>query len=585
MTGIGFLESFALICDQDLGREAVVSGKTVLSFEKLDSLSNQIARHLLANGLEPGDTLAMLGRPGIDPVVTMLATLKAGATWLPLDSAEPVERINWKLRRSDARFLISQRPVDSIEEHIQSIAMDSEREAIAAQSAAALDVPYDPLRIAYCIFTSGSSGGPKCAEIEHRNLAELIVFLQSRFRLSIKDRVAHAASLSFDASIWEICMGLLCGGSLACISRHDLTPADFADELRRLDVTVATLTPSYLREIPHQELTMLHTLISAGEVCPREMVETWAPGRRMFNAYGPTETTICATIGRCDPGRTGKPSIGRPIAGTKIHLLDDDFAPVPDGEEGEIYIEGGLVGRGYRSDGAFTAERWIEPPWSKSGSRFYRTGDFARVLPHGDLEFIGRKDRQLKIRGTRINLEEIEELLNTHPQVTQCVVLQIDKSDNDGRLAAIVVQDKERMAEGSSDLNGGQLREFAETMLPQTIVPNHFLLVDQIPRLASGKPDLDALADIIGHSELPDGRSSSAENLEAVIAKTWCRHLGHAAVSDGDHFLEIGGHSLIAVRVISDLRDHFGVHLALRLLFAHPIFADFVKAIADELES
>ncbi len=428
-----------------------------------------------------------------------------------------------------------------------------------------------PENLAYVIYTSGSTGRPKGVLVPHRGLANVARGHARDLGVEAGDRVLQFASPSFDASVFELVMALATGATLVLGTRETLAPGpDLLRLLHDEEVTAATLPPSALAVLPPAELPALRTLMTAGEACPAELVERWAPERRFFNLYGPTEATIWSTTAECAPGG-GRPPIGRPVANTSAYVLDARREPVPVGVPGELYVGGAGVSRGYAGRPALTAERFVPDPFGAAGGRLYRTGDRVRWSARGELEFLGRVDEQVKIRGFRIEPGEIEGALRRQPEVRECAVAAREDVPGETRLVAYVV----------GDVEAGALREHLRRELPEYMLPAAYVRLEGLPLTASGKLDRSALpapeddAYARGTYEAPSG------DTEEALAKIWSEVLGVERVGRRDDFFELGGHSLLLVQVISRIREALGVELALGAVFEHPVFAALADDVVD----
>ncbi|MEV0041783.1 amino acid adenylation domain-containing protein, partial [Streptomyces sp. NPDC050804] len=387
---------------------ALVCGEVELTYRQLDARANRFARALIAGGVGPEQVVAVSLPRSVEWVVAVLGVLKAGAAYLPVDPAYPRSRIAFML--DDACPAVV---VDDAAMVVEGDWPDTDPEV-------ALDVRHP----AYVIYTSGSTGRPKGVVVSHSGVSGLVAAQVDRLAVAPGSRVLQFASPSFDASFWDLCSALLTGASLV------LAPAEAPLEAltdRRFAVTHVTLPPSALAALDGAELTAT-TLVVAGEACPPELVERWAPGRRMINAYGPTETTVCATMSDpLSPG-PGVPPIGRSVAGFRTYVLDERLRVVPPGVPGELYVAGPGLARGYLDRPGLTAGRFTACPFGPAGTRMYRTGDLVRRLGDGQLEYAGRADDQVKVRGFRVELGEVETALAEHPAVAQAAVAAQDES-------------------------------------------------------------------------------------------------------------------------------------------------------------
>ncbi|MUG92982.1 amino acid adenylation domain-containing protein [Scytonema sp. UIC 10036] len=418
---------------------AVVYSCEQLTYRELNERANKIAHYLQSMGVVPEVLVGLCMERSIEMIVGMLAILKAGGAYVPLDPNYPQQRLSFIL--SDARvsvLLTQQHLVEKLPLHsAQVVCLDTNVQAIAHQSRDNLKSGIAPGNLTYVIYTSGSTGLPKGVLVTHSGLCNLAWALKKTFALGDSSHILQFASLNFDASIWEVVMALATGATLYLATTDSLRPGkELIELLHQYQITQVLLPPSALFLLPTSKLLALKTIIVGGEACSAALVDQWAKGRKFFNAYGPTEATVCTTIAECTISN-GKPSIGRPIANTQVYLLDEHLKPVPQGVPGELYISGDGLSRGYLNRPEFTAEKFLPNPWSdQPGTRLYKTGDKARYLANGNIEFLGRIDNQVKLRGYRIELGEIESVLNEHPLVQQAVAIVREDSPGNKQLVA-----------------------------------------------------------------------------------------------------------------------------------------------------
>ncbi|MBW4563378.1 MAG: amino acid adenylation domain-containing protein [Mojavia pulchra JT2-VF2] len=433
--------------------------QSVLTYQELNTRANQLAHYLKTLGIGPEVLVGICLERTIEMIVGILGILKAGGAYVPLDPSYPKERLAFMLEDSQVPVLLTQQSlVESLPAHnARIICLDTDWDAIAQHSPENLTSEVTSDNLAYVIYTSGSTGKPKGVLVPHAGVGNLAREQIRIFDVQPDSRILQFASFSFDASVSEIFMALLAGATLVLATQDSLMPGTgLLKLLREQRITTVTLPPSALAVLPVQELPDLRSLIVAGEACPPELINRWAPGRRFFNAYGPTEVTVCATIAECTPN-IKKPPIGYPIANKQVYLLDEQLKPVPVGVPGEIYIGGLGLARGYLNRPELTAEKFILkkaegrgaeenfpiPSHQSPVTRLYKTGDLARYLPDGSLEFLGRIDEQVKVRGYRIELGEIEAVIGHHPGVQQAVVMAREDVPGQNRLIAYVVQNPE----------------------------------------------------------------------------------------------------------------------------------------------
>jgi amino acid adenylation domain-containing protein len=543
-----------------------------LTYATLDHAANRLANHLRRRGVRPETRVGICLERGTELVVAILAVLKAGGAWVPLDPAYPAERLAFMLADSGAPLLLTRSPLPEglTPRAAEVVCLDADRERIEAESARAPAAGVLPGNLAYVIYTSGSTGRPKGVLVPHLGLANVARAHARDLGVEAGDRVLQFASPSFDASVFEMVMALAAGATLVPGTRETLAPGPgLLRLLHDEEVTVATLPPSVLAVLPPAELPALRTLMTAGEACPAELVERWAPERRFFNLYGPTEATIWSATAACAPGG-GRPPIGRPVANTRAYVLDARGAPVPVGVPGELYVGGVGVARGYAGRPELTAERFVPDPFGAAGGRLYRTGDRVRWSARGELEFLGRVDAQVKVRGFRIEPGEIEGVLRRSEGVADCVVVAREDVPGEKRLVAYVV----------GHVEAGVLREHLRRELPEYMVPAAFVFLDALPLTPNGKLDRKALP-APEYAAGADRYVAPRTPVEEVLAEIWAEVLRLERVGVEESFFELGGHSLLATRVVSRVRERFDMELPLQALFEHRTVAELARVVAE----
>ncbi|HKR49071.1 MAG TPA: amino acid adenylation domain-containing protein, partial [Pseudonocardiaceae bacterium] len=521
-----------------------------------------------------------------DIVVAQLAVLKAGAAFLPVDPAYPPERIAFMLADARPVVVLTRRdvaPVRPAGEGVPVLVVDEppvRSELAGMPDRAPTDTdrrcPLVPHHLAYVIYTSGSTGRPKGVTVTHAGLAGFSAAEVDRYAVVPGDRVLEFSSPSFDASVLELCMSLPAGAALVVPPPGPLLGEQLAEVLTSGRVTHALIPPAALATVPAavaaHGLPHFRTLIVGGEACSGELVERWAPGRRMINSYGPTESTVVATWTEpLSPG--GVPPIGRPIWNTRVYVLDAALRPVPTGVVGELYVAGPGLARGYLDRPGLTAQRFVANPFGGPGSRMYRTGDLVRWRTDGQLEFAGRADDQVKIRGFRIEPGEIEAVLRRAPDVADAVVIAREDQLGRQRLVAYLVP-----ANGRVPAVAG-LRALVGGSLPDYMVPSAFVTVDRLPLSPNGKLDRRALP-------APDasdaGDVAPRTPTERAVAEIWGRVLGMAQVGVEDDFFALGGDSILSFRVLSLIREVFGAELPARAVFDAPTIARLAQLLVDQ---
>ncbi|MDN7805545.1 non-ribosomal peptide synthetase [Burkholderia gladioli] len=556
---------------------ALVFEDRAISYAQLNAQANRLAHELIALGVQPDSRVALCVERSPALVIGLLAILKAGGAYLPLDPAYPPERLAYILADADPAIVLADAAGRAALGHA---ALDGRRlldpDTLPERPASNPVVPGLTSRhLAYVIYTSGSTGKPKGVMVEHRGTLNLAQFQRQNFTILPSSRILQFASCAFDASVWEVVMALGCGATLYLPFTALLK--DRAALLRYLEqhrITHATLPPALLQgdsAVLDPELAL--TLILAGEAPGPGLFQALAEHHVVFNAYGPTESTVCATLWRCPPGFTGETiPIGKPIANTRIYLLDAHGQPVPLGTVGELHIGGDGLARGYLNRPELTAERFLDDPFDpRPGARMYRSGDLARYLPDGNIVFLGRNDHQVKIRGFRIELGEIEARLAAHPAVREAVVLALGEG-TDKRLVAYVV------AEHDEQLIGA-IRDHLAAQLPDYMVPTAFVRLDALPLTPNGKLDRRALPAPDQSALFRQAYEAPQGEIESALAEIWATLLDIERVGRHDSFFALGGHSLLAVQLTERLRQR-GLSLAVRDLFQAPV----LSALAQRLE-
>jgi amino acid adenylation domain-containing protein len=543
---------------------AVSDGEREMTYAELDARANQLAHHLLALGVRPEAFVALAVRPGFDQLVGMLATMKAGGAYLPLDPGQPGDRLAFLLADAGASVLLTRKGLGADPGPARVVRLDADRALISSRPTHRPGVRLTGDATAYAIYTSGSTGLPKGVAVPHRCLSNVIEFQREAFGLSADSRVLQCTSVWFDASLSEIWITWAAGARLVLRSGR-LAGDELADEIVRHGITQLAVVPSALATVPARQPPTLRTIILGGELITPGLANTWSPGRALFNVYGPTEAAICATVFRCDREVSAPPPIGTPIANTWIRLLDERLRPVAPGAVGEIYLGGAGVARGYLNRPGQTAARFVADPYGAPGERLFRTGDLARCRPDGDLEFVGRSDDQVKIRGFRIEPGEVEAALASYPRVREVAVGVREEAGGDRRLLACIVPQAGPRAPEAEFLAG--LREHARRQLPGYLVPSEFAVVDRLPLTPIGKIDRRSLA-AVAPAAGPDG--SPPNQGEERIRRIFADVLGRDGVGADDGFFDLGGHSLLAITLLNRIDDATGVRMRLAEFFERP---------------
>ncbi|NJN68523.1 MAG: amino acid adenylation domain-containing protein, partial [Chloroflexaceae bacterium] len=571
-----------------------------LSYQALADRANRLAHVLQQYGVSPDRPVAVCLERCPDLPVALLAILKAGGAYLPLDPAAPAARLAAILEEACPVLLLTHTPLAGLLTEATSgvplCCLDTPEleEMLAAMPATPPDSPVNPGHLAYIIYTSGSTGRPKGVLVPHRGLSNLAQVLRQTFGAGVGDRVLQFSSPTFDASLWDMSLALFSGATLCLASREEIMPGPpLLHTLHHLGITIASFPPSVLACLPDTPLPALHTLILGGEACPADLVARWAPGRRLFNVYGPTECSICATIAACaNDGQ--RPPIGSPIANTEAYVLDAQGQPVPIGVVGELYLGGVGVARGYLEQPVLTQERFVAHPFrSEPEARLYRTGDLVRLRADGQLEFVGRRDEQVKVHGVRIEPGEIERVLRQHPLVQDTVVvarvLDWEAAPEQASLSLVAY-----LVPHGSLPDPNELRRFLQQQLPSPMIPTVFVEMEQLPLTSSGKVDRRALpappprrAGMNGTNGTNGMNGTNGTNgtpettLQQAIAAVWRRVLHLEQVNLHDNFFDLGGHSLHLGQVYSDVRAMTGKTITIVDLFHYPTIASLSRFLGQ----
>ena len=545
-----------------------------LTYAELDRRANRFAHKLRRLGVRPETVVGLCVPPSLARVVGVMGVFKAGGAFLPIDADVPADRLEWMLRETRT-LIVAGDP--SLEPRLPSclphfLALD-DATAFDDEPETRLENRADGAALAYVIYTSGSTGRPKGVACEHRGLVNLAAGQIDVFGVKADSRVLQFANFTFDASVSEIAMALGCGATLVMARRDSLFPGDVLDAfLDHQRISHVTLVPSVLSLLPPAAHPFLKTLVVAGEACPTQLVDQWAPGRRFVNGYGPTEVTVCATTHRCEPG--ARLVIGRPLPGMATYILDEHLQPVPPGVTGELCIGGIGVARGYVGNPEATAAKFVPHPFSAArGARLYRSGDLARWMPDGTIDYEGRADTQIKLRGFRIELEEIERALARHPDVDEVAVACREDEPGVKRLVAYVVPAPR------ARVSANELREHVRAQLPAYMVPEAVVVMTSLPKTAKHTVARERLPAPSAADDVTTDALPPRDSIELELQHIWARILGRDGIGVRDHFFEIGGHSFLAVKLLAAVRDHFDSDLELPALLSSPTIEQLANAL------
>jgi len=577
---------FEKIAAERADHVAIECGGRSLTYAELDRQANRIAWSLRVRGVKPGKLVGLYDRKSCDFFAGLLGILKAGAGYVPVDPKFPVDRVRDIFEDANVRAIITSEEFAGglasgpkklranlllLDRHEREIDM---RPSWAPPSVAGISHERE---LAYVIYTSGSTGRPKGVMIEHRNAIAFIRTLKSVYKISRDDRIYQGFSVAFDASVEEVWAAFSLGGTL-CVAPEDVSrsPADVAEFIAANGLTYFSTVPTFL-SMMEADLPTVKLLIVGGEVCPPELVARWVKnGRRMLNTYGPTETAVVATYAECIPGEPV--TIGKALPGYKTYVLDDKMNLVAPGEAGELVIGGSGVARGYLNRCDLTAEKFIDNPFGDpEAPRLYRTHDLARETDDGSLHFMGRIDDQIKIRGFRVELSEIEAVLLEQPTIRASAVRVVQNAGLQ-ELAAYIVSDQ------GDAIDRSAVAEALRARLPDYMIPKYLDVLEEMPQLTSGKVDRKRLPDPVNLLRR-SGRTieAPATDLEHKLHAVWRARFAGADVSvTDDFFVDLGGHSMLAAQVITELRTKLGLTRAsVRDLYKHRTIRAFVQHLSD----
>jgi amino acid adenylation domain-containing protein len=567
---------------------AAIFEEEQVTYAELNRRSNQLARYLNQLGVGPESFVGVLMERSVETVVALLGVLKAGAAYVPLDPSYPQERLKFMMADTSAGVLLTEKRAAAALPDYQGqvVLVDALKERIASESAEPVESGVRAENLSYVIYTSGSTGKPKGVQIEHRGVVNFLRSMQTEPGIDARDVIIAVTSLSFDILVLELFLPLSVGAKTVLVSRE--IAADGAALARVMSKHGATL----LQATPTTWQLLLGTgwrplgsvkMLCGGEALPPALAGRLLEGdATLWNVYGPTETTVWATAKQVKDA-SATISIGSPVANAQLYILDKYGEPVPIGVPGELHIGGAGVGRGYFNRQALTAETFIPDPFSgKAGERLYKTGDLARYVTGGEVEFIGRLDHQVKIRGFRIELGEIEAVLRQHAGVREAVVLAREDTPGNKRLVAyVLLREQQEDAELTT-----QLRNYLKARLPEHMLPSAFVVLDEFPLTPSGKLDRRALPEPLEtRPALGETYLTPRTPVEETLTSIWEGILQISGIGVNDNFFELGGHSLLGTQVISRIRKAFGIELPLRTIFEKPSISEMAESIEAALKS
>ncbi len=564
---------------------ALIFAAEQLSYAQLNARANRLAHRLRESGVGPDVLVGVCVERSLELVIALLAIIKAGGAYLPLDPDYPEDRLAYMMQDSGIGLLLTQTALLQrlpVARQVQSLCLDQDGDWLEGYSTANPVNFSHPLNLAYVIYTSGSTGKPKGAGNSHRALVNRLHWMQKAYCLDGSDTVLQKTPFSFDVSVWEFFWPLMTGARLAVALPGDhRDPERLVQTIREHQVTTLHFVPSMLQAfMTHPQVESCNTLrrvVCSGEALPAELaaqVLKRLPQAGLYNLYGPTEAAIDVTHWTCTTDEVLSVPIGRPIDNLKTHILDDGLLPAAQGVAAELYLGGVGLARGYHNRAALTAERFVPDPFDEQGGgRLYRSGDLARYRDAGVIDYAGRIDHQVKIRGLRIELGEIEASLLEHDSVHEAVVIDVDCPSGKQLAAYLVV-------EHHDDQLRDALKACLKASLPDYMVPTHFIILDRMPLSANGKLDRKALPKPDA-SQLQRQYVAPCTEQEQQMAAIWADVLKVERVGLSDDFFELGGHSLLATQLISRIHTGLGIDIPLRLIFEKPQLSEFIQAFAD----
>ncbi|MBP0456874.1 non-ribosomal peptide synthetase [Streptomyces montanisoli] len=573
-------------------RTALTSDGTHLSYGRLNAGADRLAARLRTAGVHRGSPVGVFLERSADFVTALIAVLKAGGCYVPLDPEYPPARLHTMVETAGIHTLVTRTALTGRlpDDGTTRIRIDEPPDPEHGTAPPAADAATHPDDLAYIMFTSGSTGTPKGVAVRHCGIVRL-VDNPGYVNLDSTQVLSHLSSPSFDAATFEIWGALANGARLVIGPPGPLSVGDTAALLRREEVTVSWLTAGLFNVMVDEhldDLTGIRQLLSGGDTMSptqaRRFLEA-APGSRLVNGYGPTEATTftaCHTVTLEDTRHTRIP-VGRPVPGTWVEILDDDLRPVPHDTPGHLYAGGLGLARGYLGDSALTAERFVPDPWARGG-RLYATGDLALRRPDGTIDFLGRADGQLKKRGYRIDPAEIEETLRRDPHVRDAAVTLDGKRSDTAQLVAHIVPETATAPGAATGYAGflAALRARTREQLPAHLVPDRFAALDALPLTANGKLDRAALTATDGRPGQNTQAAVFEDGTEAALAEIWREVLDRDDLTRAADFFDLGGQSLQAARIATRIRDHLGIEVPLATIFDHPTIAELAQAITAD---
>lgn len=573
-------EIISNIANTNPKNSALLQNGITMSYEELEQKSNQLSNYLLNNSFKQKYIIVHLDKV-FELIIAILGILKAGSTYIPIPISSPLKNIESIITDSQAPLLLTKerfsKQLNTLSSlNIKIICIDSIWPLVTKESALNPNLKQSENDIAYIIYTSGTTGVPKGVMIKHKGLVNLILDSLSKLRITKKTRLLQFASISFDASIWEIFNTLAAGATLYLPHQEELLVGNLLKKtIEQNKINFILLPPSILQTIANYSLPSLKTIVTGGEYCSKELANHLSKHKRIINAYGPTEATVCVSMAKIPKNIKTNPPIGKPIANTELYILDKNLKPLPVGIIGELYIAGDSIAEGYLNKKKLTEKFFIKNPYSNDGN-LYRTRDLVRWLPNGEIDYIGRVDNQIKIRGFRVELEAIETQILHYPNISQCAVV-VQENKNIGKHLVGYISFK------NNKLDIENLREHLKNTLPQYMIPSFFMSLEKLPISNNGKIDRKKLPKFDPNTKLDLNTYKSPRSiLEQRLTEIWSELLNISTISINDSFFDLGGHSLIITNLSTYLIDEFNYTLSLQHFFKLPTIENLSKLIENK---
>lgn len=568
---------------------ALVVGDQQLSYKQLDEMANRLAHFLIQQGVGPEQLVPIMLERSFEMVIAINAVLKAGAAYLPLDPEHPADRIEYIVHEAGARWVLTTEAfVGKLPADVLCLTMEDAPQRLAELPVSRPNRAVKPEHLAYVIYTSGSTGKPKGVMNEHQAVCNHMLWMQEQFALTPADKVLQKTPYTFDVSLWELFLPLMCGAQLVMAKPGGHKEAGYLVELiQQQGIThthfVTSMGYLFLQDADQARCPSLKRVLSSGEAVTKDFEQRFSqafPDVELWNLYGPTEAAIHITHWQCALGDGGSSvPIGRALPNNRLYIVNEQGKLQPPGVPGELLLAGVQVARGYLNRPDLTQERFISDTYLASGERVYRTGDLVRLRDDGQVEYLGRNDFQVKVRGQRIELGEIESVLSQYPGITQTVVLAREDRVNDQRLVAYMLCQSQPKPESAA------LREHLRLHVPDYMVPQHFVFLDSYPLTSSGKVDRKALPAPVTEALSADAVEKPANLIEEQLLSIWQDILGLPTLSVTSDFFELGGHSLLGTQMFARVKHLFGVNLGLRKLFEAPTIRALAEVILAETQA